>query len=129
MERNNSLSSSLDTIKVYTLLLVVIGHVLRMYTPAGAFPHAGSAITSHLCALIYSFHMPLFILVSGAVYGICRNRGKYNSYKNLCINKSRRILLPYFVFGILVLAPCLVYVKLTDSYLNYCILDICIGGV
>ena len=67
-----SLSQKLDTIKVYTILLVVIGHVLRMHTSVGAFPQQGTWITDQLCSLMYSYHMPLFIFISGCIYGICR---------------------------------------------------------
>lgn len=122
------LSKSLDTIKNYTILLVIIGHVLRMYTPEGAFPQQGTWIISQVLSLIYSFHMPLFIFVSGCVYGICKSKGKYTNWSALCSNKVKRIIYPYLAFGSFVLAPCMVYTGLSDSYINYCILDILGGG-
>lgn len=122
------LSESLNTIKVYTILLVVLGHVLRMYTPDGAFPNQGTWLTDKLCSIIYSFHMPLFMLLSGCVYGICKAKGKYSTWKLLLTHKTKRILYPYWTFGIFVLAPCMVFTELSDNYIEYCIKDI-MGGV
>lgn len=85
----HKLSESLNTIKVYTILLVVLGHALRMYTPDGAFPNQGTWLTDKLCSIIYSFHMPLFILLSGCVYGICKAKGKYPTWKLLLTNKTK----------------------------------------
>ena len=52
--------------------------------------------------------MPLFISVSGAVYAICRSRGKYSTWSDLINSKWRRVLLPYFLFGLIVLFPTLI---------------------
>lgn len=41
-----------DTIKGLLIILVVFGH-------------CGTAVGNNLLSVIYSFHMPLFILVSG----------------------------------------------------------------
>ena len=46
--------------------------------------------------------------------------GKYEAWDALLANKTKRLLFPYFSFGIVVLAPCMLITKLTDSYLNYC---------
>lgn len=116
MNAPSPLSKSLDTIKVYGIFSVVLGHVLRMYSDAASFPQPGTWITSNLCILLYSFHMPLFISVSGAVYGICVRCGKYKNWEGFFIKKIKRLLLPYFLFGLFVLAPCLKFVGLTNSW-------------
>ena len=72
--------------------------------------------------------MPLFIVVSGAVYGICKKKGKYASWKELLTNKTKRILYTYVSFGLLVLAPCMVYIELTNNYITYCISEVLKGG-
>lgn len=99
---------TLTNIKVYTIILVIIGHVLAIYTPNSIFPHLGTRITSIMHDIIYSFHMPLFISVSGAVYAICRKRGKYSTWDELLKAKWRRVLLPYFSFGLIILFPVLI---------------------
>ena len=104
----NNINQTLTNIKVYTIILVVIGHVLAIYTPNSIFPHSGTKLTGMLYNIIYSFHMPLFISVSGAVYALCRRRGKYSTWNELLKAKWRRVLLPYFSFGLIILFPVLI---------------------
>lgn len=100
-----------------------------MHTSLGVFPQQETLCTRILYELIYSFHMPLFILVTGAVFGICRQKGKYDTFKKLFINKFNRVYIPYVLFGFLVLAPCLYALDLVNySFKNYCISDILFGG-
>ncbi|MBR5685582.1 MAG: acyltransferase family protein [Muribaculaceae bacterium] len=54
MERDHSL----DSLKGFLIILVVIGHVITILDNANVINHA-------VMGLIYSFHMPLFILISG----------------------------------------------------------------
>ena len=127
--RNNTvnLSQALNNIKVYTILLVIIGHILAIYTPTSSFPLDGSKLTGILYNIIYSFHMPLFISVSGAVYAICRSKNKYSTWTLLIKEKSKRILLPYFTFAILILFPSLKLLDITDINIGEYIINIIIG--
>lgn len=56
-----SRDASLDATKYILIMLVVIGHFIEpsKYT---------NDITTHLYSLIYSFHMPLFVWISGYFY-------------------------------------------------------------
>lgn len=54
MERD----SRLDSLKGFLIILVVIGHVITVLDNVNVINHA-------VMGLIYSFHMPLFILISG----------------------------------------------------------------
>ena len=56
--------SELDRAKGLAIVLVVIGHVV-----AGD-PPAGNAWYVTLKTLIYKFHMPFFMFLSGAVFGL-----------------------------------------------------------
>lgn len=61
--------SWLDSLKGFAILCVVAGHVVYGYTRAGAYPEsAGSEF--FLLQLFSSFHMPLFILISGFIYSM-----------------------------------------------------------
>lgn len=60
----------IDTLRGFAIFLVVLGHVLE---------HAGLK-DGFLFHLIYSFHMPLFICISGFV-------SAYVYHKRLCVNK------------------------------------------
>lgn len=57
----------LDGLKGFGCLLVILGHVLSGYLDAGAFPEAYGGLHS-LRTWIYSFHMPLFFLISGFTF-------------------------------------------------------------
>ena len=56
-----------DLLKVFAILLIVVGHVTNHYEV-----HWAKLITF----AIYIFHMPLFIAVSGAVHMIRRDKGE-----------------------------------------------------
>ena len=58
---NNSIKERIykfDNIKLLTIMLVVVGHVIEPYVDK-------SDMFKSLFIFIYSFHMPLFIFISG----------------------------------------------------------------
>jgi fucose 4-O-acetylase-like acetyltransferase len=57
----------LDGLKGFAALLVILGHVLSGYLDAGTFPAAYHSFYA-LRTWIYSFHMPLFFLISGFTF-------------------------------------------------------------
>ena len=57
----------LDALKGWAILLVVFGHVLSGYLDAGTYPEAYYSFY-HVRTWIYSFHMPLFFLISGYTF-------------------------------------------------------------
>ena len=70
----------IDYTKAIGIILMVLGHCYSN--------------TNLLIRWLYSFHMPLFFIAPGIVYG--QKRGKLNfSWKN----RLRSIILPYFIFG------------------------------
>lgn len=71
-----------DTLKGILIVLVVLGH-------------CGTAVGQNLISLIYAFHMPLFILVSG-----------YFSKKSDVMNWGgyKRLIIIYFVFDVMYLS-------------------------
>lgn len=119
---NTKKSSVYDIIKYISVLLVVLAHSTRMYTPVGAIiPKNGSEMLSRFTTYIYQFHMPLFILISGAVFGLCLEKGKYSNIPGFIANKAKRLLIPYFFFGFAYVAPVMCLLQLTDqSFLEYC---------
>lgn len=120
--RNAEKSSVYDTVKVFTILLVVLAHATVMYTVNGAFHPANSSYGLTLLTTgIYKFHMPLFILIAGAVYGYCIQEGKYKNNLSFIKNKAARLLLPYFFWGLVYVAPVMELLGLDQSgYVSYC---------
>jgi len=109
-----------DLAKCFTAILVVIAHVTRMYSPLGAISVAGqSPFLSHFTSYIYAFHMPLFIMLSGCVYGYCIENGKYGKALPFLKNKARKLLIPYFAFGVLYVAPVMLALGLAKGYAGY----------
>ena len=74
----------IDITKGIAIFLVVLGHTYR-----------GNIVQNWL----YSFHMPLFFFISGWLY---KEKSRLeNGFLVFALKKSRRLLVPYFVFFIL----------------------------
>lgn len=74
----------IDSIKGFGIILVVLGHT--------------SGIDIYLYKFIYSFHMPLFFILSGYLW----NYKKYRvfSFRDIFLKKFKLYILPYFFFAI-----------------------------
>lgn len=87
-----------DVIKAFAIFLVVWGHCIQFLQV-----DTEKCWSSYTCGFIYSFHMPLFMLVSGYFA-----RGIYKkSFSENLRQKTIQILLPsvstYFVVGLLLI--------------------------
>ena len=93
-------SNHYDAIKFVATFLVVLAHASRMYTGTGVvIPYNASDGLNHLTNIIYSFHMPLYMSVSGMVYALCiHDYQKYQDTARFLKNKAIRLLIPYLFF-------------------------------
>ena len=85
-------NKQIDTAKGILMSLVILGHVLLAssnLTRAGSF----------LLKLIYSFHMPAFLIISGILFD--REKQKSNDFQTFLFTRAKHILIPYFIFEIL----------------------------
>lgn len=90
----------LDILKAVTILLVVIGHSIQ-YGGGMENLTGGYFLYNPVFIFIYSFHMPLFMLVSGYLFAFsCKNK----SWLELLISKSKQILIPLFSWSCVSLA-------------------------
>ncbi len=88
MEKTNR-DIRLDIIKGIAIILVVIGHVVSgVYAPV-------DGIHNPVFKFCYSFHMPLFIFVSGWLTGI---KDISPQGKDWVIKKTKRLLVPYIIW-------------------------------
>ena len=86
----------LDTAKGIGIILVVYGHQLRAQMAAGKVEGSWHASTQD--AIIYSFHMPLFFLISGLTIAKVFRRRKLNRYiRSRLIN----LMYPYVLWSFL----------------------------
>lgn len=111
----------LDVAKMIATLLVISGHILRMYTEEGLFvPLDGNSAFSVVCHYIYRFHMPLFFMLSGGVFYISkRMNNKYNCQISFIENKAKRLLVPYLFLSILLLMVMLYIGKVNGNIWCY----------
>lgn len=85
---NSNRLDYIDSCKAIGIILVILGHTYN--------------IPQTLYNIIYSFHMPLFFVLSGFVY----NKEKNNNlgFKKFLIKKSKQYLIPYIMFAFINLA-------------------------
>lgn len=118
--------SKYDFIRGILTLFVVIGHasIYRVGTDFGGIYYSDimksmnvddtnfHILFLELSTIIYSFHMPAFFALSGALYE--KSSKQYSSFWDLIINKSKRLLLPFFVVWIVWNIP----IKYVTEYYN-----------
>lgn len=95
-----------DLLKALAILLVVLGHVTNHYTDA--LP------TRVITTVIYLFHMLLFVAISGVMFQMGCDRGKYAEFVPLIKNKAERLLVPFCATALLVLSPTIVLCGKTE---------------
>lgn len=66
-----------------------------------ALAHTQS-LDSSISSLIYSFHMPLFFILSGY---LLKSYNKSESIKKIALHKAHRLLLPLFCYMLLIVVP------------------------
>ena len=101
----------IDTLKGFLIILVVVGHVITMLDNSNVLNHA-------LMGLIYIFHMPLFILVSGY---LTKSPDSHDS--KAMWSGVLRILVPLLIFHLIYCASSVhlyggSYLKVLKSFPN-----------
>lgn len=88
--QNNDRIKHIDSAKGLLIIFVVLGHMLLM-------DHAPKSAT-YINAFIYSFHMPAFFMISGAMF----NEIKWHRYGFIAFIKSRfhSLIIPWAFFEI-----------------------------
>ena len=65
-----------------------------------------SPIYGLIASYVYTFHVPMLVFVSGAVYYYCRkNKEKYKSLGGLAVNKFKRLIIPFLAIGLFYSIP------------------------
>lgn len=77
-----------DVLKSLAVFLVILGHVSSTYDSRG--------YSSPFALWIYSFHMPLFMMLSGMFFKYSLKK----DFKTLLTDKSWLLLLPLLCWGI-----------------------------
>lgn len=91
----------IDSLKGFAILLVVMGHVIPWSFESFDTALQMSPTPILLWQIIYSFHMPLFIFISGFLFGMSH----FTTIKDYIIKmwkKTKMLIIPWLVCGILV---------------------------
>lgn len=103
----------LDYIKGFGILLVVLGHIYDISNPIRIW--------------IYSFHMPLFFIISGIL--IRHTNIQQRNFKNIVISKFKHLIIPYICFELVAIFILMMQneftlfalkVNIVESMLMYC---------
>ncbi len=87
--------SHIDLLKGLGISLVVVGHMTPGLGPAGY---------QRFRDIIYTFHMPLFMAVSGYLYAATARIGSWRDYRAFVVKKLKRLAVPYFAVSLTILA-------------------------
>ena len=99
----------IDISKGVLIALTVLGHSI----PGPHYDLDASALN-----YIYLFNMPAFFIISGVLY----NQSKYKSTKELVIKRSRRLLVPYITYLIIINGTGILFKFLTGEIAGLLIL-------
>lgn len=85
-----------DSLKGWLMLLVVMGHAIQYCM------NDGECESHYWWNLIYSFHMPAFMALSGFVnYRPNKFPHSINHYLTLCKRRTRQLLVPYLLWSVI----------------------------
>lgn len=91
----------LDQLKAVSMYIVILGHSLLKFKKQGLFK------------FIYSFHMPLFFMISGFTF----RPEKYDRIKDCIKDKIIKLVYPYILLNIVVLP--LWYINMKTDMISY----------
>lgn len=86
----------LDIAKGLAIFLVVLGHVVT------GRPSDGNAWYGTVQALVYEFHMPFFMILSGAVFQLTFRPAGFQAGWAFIASRTRRLLPAFVIFSIVV---------------------------
>lgn len=97
----------ISLVQFIAIILVIAGHATRIYFyPEGWYfhvPDVYSPILNQFTRFIYTFHMPLFVFLSG--YLLENSLRKSPSIRAYIKRRIKRLMLPFFVFGVFYSLP------------------------
>ncbi|MBN1040017.1 acyltransferase [Clostridium botulinum] len=123
---NNKLIKEYDIMRIIVVILVILGHsaYYTIHTNYGGIDYFSIMETmnvndtlihkllSVMVSAIYSFHMPLFVALSGALFSIQLSKNKYPTLINVIKDKFFRLIVPFFIVSFFYSIP----LKLISGY-------------
>ncbi len=84
----------IDISRGIAILLVVLGHIILLENPDN------SHLLNNVQLYIYSFHVPLFFIISGTLMYYSKDRYADYDILDLIKNKAKALLFPYITFSL-----------------------------
>ena len=105
----------IDSVRGLLILLIVLGHVIGGAEVAG---HISGTFWMEANRIIYMFHVPAFFVLTGFLWkAVKKNERLLSRFRIFAARKFLRLMVPYFVFGIVSLAIyCLVVEKSFSTF-------------
>ncbi|MDD6628190.1 MAG: acyltransferase [Lachnospiraceae bacterium] len=105
----------LDILRGTAVILMVLGHCIQ-YGNGRAFSQPDIFFNNTAFQLIYSFHMPLFMLISG--YLFIYTVEKYSDIMAFVKNRILRLLLPIVCWDIIIYIKFAIEVEKTEGWIK-----------
>lgn len=96
MEKGLKRNQTMDVLKGLLIILVVLGHSLQ-YGFGPLYSESGAFYDDYLFRAIYTFHMPLFMAISGYFFYVSNQK----PFSSVILSKLKYIGVPYVVYFIL----------------------------
>ena len=86
------------------MIIVVFYHCLCGYSNIWGEEYSWQTVPTwyHLSHILVYFHIPIFTLMSAYLYGHLSCSGRYQSSCSFICKKTKRLLIPYIVWGLLI---------------------------
>lgn len=98
---SNSRLEYLDYIRVIAMLMIVALHCLCYYTGKWGYPNSPRIeLYDGITDILHGIALPLFTCLSGFLYAVLREVGKYTDYRLYIIGKVKRLLMPLVVLSL-----------------------------
>lgn len=108
-----------EILQAFGILCVFLGHALRIYHDGGWYFHKTQTIFAFdiIDKFIYSFHMPLFMFLSGFLFYL--NKDKIQNAWEYVLKRVKRLLLPFYLAGFLYVLPMICFINPLDKSVGF----------
>ena len=109
----------IEILQAFGILCVFLGHALRIYHDGGWYFHKTQTILAFdiIDKFIYSFHMPLFMFLSGFLFYL--NKDKIQNAWEYVLKRVKRLLLPFYLAGFLYVLPMICFINPLDKSVGF----------
>ena len=114
MKHKSSRNATLDALKGIAIILVVLGHCIQ-FGSGSSFLDSKSFFDNTIFKIIYSFHMPLFMLISGYLFHFSIEKHSFG--ENITI-RIKTLIIPIITWQTIWLLI-IEFDSLTDSCASY----------